>query len=260
MLGRTLHAYGSAFRMLPNPTVFGWDKKSFSMWRLLRAYRKLILSAEKVHQSVQVSAIQKRLEEIIDARNNRTESDFTIPVLDALHEALDVCDSYLTDRYMNNDQILYVLRGHIQEVLAEMNGSEDDENVFDALSLDAPEHKQSSFMQIYFDTIRPRVVSAALQRRSTTFPQASPRSLVSDSTQTDGSPTSATTEQAQSAPVPGLVHTQTGFDEDEKRYNDIWCTLVFRMLCWLLLHDFHKKDVQKPKSELLGSRLPVFIV
>jgi len=38
----------------------------------------------------------------------------------------------------------------------------------------------------------------------------------------------------------------------------IWCTLVLRMLCWLILHDFNRKDVQIPKSELRGSRLPVY--
>ncbi|KAK3899338.1 hypothetical protein C8A05DRAFT_37043 [Staphylotrichum tortipilum] len=53
-------------------------------------------------------------------------------------------------------------------------------------------------------------------------------------------------------------------DEDaiislESQASAIWCTLVLRMLCWLLLHDFNKKDVQIPKSELLGSRLPVYI-
>ncbi|KAI0137106.1 hypothetical protein BJ170DRAFT_44056 [Xylariales sp. AK1849] len=49
-------------------------------------------------------------------------------------------------------------------------------------------------------------------------------------------------------------------DRFEPRRNDIWSTLVFRMLCWLLLHDFGKKDVQMSKSELLGSRLPVYIM
>ncbi|POR33384.1 Uncharacterized protein TPAR_06416 [Tolypocladium paradoxum] len=42
-------------------------------------------------------------------------------------------------------------------------------------------------------------------------------------------------------------------------HDDIWCTLVFRMICWLMLHDFNKKDVQVSKSELLGSRMPVYI-
>ncbi|XWW98371.1 hypothetical protein V2A60_006371 [Cordyceps javanica] len=42
-------------------------------------------------------------------------------------------------------------------------------------------------------------------------------------------------------------------------HDDIWCTLVLRMICWLMLHDFNKLDVQLPKSELLGSRVPVYI-
>ena len=42
-------------------------------------------------------------------------------------------------------------------------------------------------------------------------------------------------------------------------HDDIWCTLVFRMLCWLMLHDFNKLDIQVPKSELLGSRMPVYV-
>ncbi|OHF00908.1 modin [Colletotrichum orchidophilum] len=41
---------------------------------------------------------------------------------------------------------------------------------------------------------------------------------------------------------------------------EIWYTLVFRMICWLMLHDFDKKDVQMPKSELIGNRQPVFIL
>jgi hypothetical protein len=41
--------------------------------------------------------------------------------------------------------------------------------------------------------------------------------------------------------------------------SSIWCTLVLRMMCWLLLHDFDRRDVQLPKSELLGSLIPVYI-
>lgn len=49
-------------------------------------------------------------------------------------------------------------------------------------------------------------------------------------------------------------------DRFEPRRSDIWCTLVFRMLCWLLLHDFDKRDIQMSKSELMGSRLPVYVM
>lgn len=47
--------------------------------------------------------------------------------------------------------------------------------------------------------------------------------------------------------------------DEQVSHADIWCTLVFRMICWLMLHDFNKMDVQLPKSELRGSRMPVYI-
>ncbi|RSM17180.1 hypothetical protein CDV31_004073, partial [Fusarium ambrosium] len=45
----------------------------------------------------------------------------------------------------------------------------------------------------------------------------------------------------------------------EVSHDDVWCTLMFRMICWLMLHDFNKLDVQVAKGELLGSRMPVYI-
>lgn len=47
--------------------------------------------------------------------------------------------------------------------------------------------------------------------------------------------------------------------DQDASHDDIWCSLVFRMICWLMLHDFNKLDVQLSKSELLGSRMPVYI-
>lgn len=38
----------------------------------------------------------------------------------------------------------------------------------------------------------------------------------------------------------------------------IWVTLVFRMLLWLLLHDFDKADVIIVPTDLKGSRMPVY--
>ncbi|KAI1341118.1 hypothetical protein F5Y15DRAFT_25126 [Xylariaceae sp. FL0016] len=56
------------------------------------------------------------------------------------------------------------------------------------------------------------------------------------------------------------IRSQTGFEEKDAWAKTIWCALVFRVLCWLSLHDFHPKDVQLPKRELLNSRLPVYLV
>ncbi|THV43687.1 hypothetical protein BGAL_1109g00010 [Botrytis galanthina] len=47
-------------------------------------------------------------------------------------------------------------------------------------------------------------------------------------------------------------------DEKEQRHI-IWVSLIFRMLCWLLLHDWHKDDKCRVPSDLKGSRMPIFI-
>lgn len=47
-------------------------------------------------------------------------------------------------------------------------------------------------------------------------------------------------------------------DAKEQR-NTIWISLIFRMLCWLLLHDFDKADAKIVPSDLQGSRMPIFI-
>jgi hypothetical protein len=47
--------------------------------------------------------------------------------------------------------------------------------------------------------------------------------------------------------------------EEKGQRNTIWISLIFRMLCWLLLHDFDKADVNIVPSYLKGSRMPVFI-
>jgi hypothetical protein len=48
---------------------------------------------------------------------------------------------------------------------------------------------------------------------------------------------------------------------DERKWErlEIWVTLLFRMCCWFLLHDFDKSDVLILPSRLKGSRLPVYI-
>ncbi|KAK7422502.1 hypothetical protein QQZ08_009492 [Neonectria magnoliae] len=55
------------------------------------------------------------------------------------------------------------------------------------------------------------------------------------------------------------LREEVSLSNQEVTHDDVWCTLVFRMICWLMLHDFNKLDVQVNKSELLGSRMPVYI-
>jgi hypothetical protein len=44
-----------------------------------------------------------------------------------------------------------------------------------------------------------------------------------------------------------------------KQRNTLWVTLMFRMLCWFLLHDFDPRDVKIVQSTLKGSRIPIYI-
>lgn len=56
-----------------------------------------------------------------------------------------------------------------------------------------------------------------------------------------------------------LVVGTTGTKKEKEERNTIWITLIFRMLCWLLIHDFDKSDVKVVPSDLRGSRMPVYI-
>lgn len=51
----------------------------------------------------------------------------------------------------------------------------------------------------------------------------------------------------------------TGSKKEQEDRNVIWISLIFRMLCWLLLHDFDKADTKIVPADLKGSRMPVYI-
>ncbi|RYP58074.1 hypothetical protein DL769_009127 [Monosporascus sp. CRB-8-3] len=245
MLGRTLHASGSGFRMLPNPTIYHWDKNKFSMWKLLRAYQNKIEETADIPENDQIMKIKKNLELIFKARGNRPESEFTVAILDALHRSLDDIDSFLT-RTVQEYLVCGILRVHFETVLHFMNDSNGKRH-FDGLNKDTPEHRQIQFIDIYFDEVRPEAIRSAPKRKFTAPTSAGANAVSHPPATRDDDDTQM------------LVTRPTGFEGDDK-LNTIWCALVFRMLCWLLLHDFHKNDVQLSKSELLGSRLPVYIV
>lgn len=39
----------------------------------------------------------------------------------------------------------------------------------------------------------------------------------------------------------------------------VWSVMIFRMLCWFMLHDFHPDDVNILPADLKGSNMPVYI-
>jgi hypothetical protein len=59
--------------------------------------------------------------------------------------------------------------------------------------------------------------------------------------------------------LPKIMGDRTATPDARNQRMVIWLGLMFRMICWFLLHDFDKQDVNRMDSVLKGSRLPVFI-
>lgn len=163
---------------------------------------------------------------------------------------------------------------------------------FEDVDACGPDEKQHRLMEVYFEVIRKHVVQLATQTTERRASFAGPRNFAfrhrgsvgtfssaaahSDSGADDiavtvhasgvddsrlsmsslpanGMTTDANDDDLEDSPI------TTPLADEHVSHDDIWCTLIFRMICWLMLHDFDKQDVQLSKSELLGSRMPVYI-
>lgn len=239
MLGKSLHLKGSCFRMLPNPTIFHWNKKSFSLRELLSAFHQRL----RFERHFSANGMMLRMLERIETEIVGQQEDILSPMLlDVLHDTIDKVSSYLTDENLPPSRVIDVLWRHIQVVLCKINrkgpGGESD---FDQLNHTRPVDREKRFIDIYFDVIRKSVIKSGDRKLSSSAEKVS---QVSEASQESGRSHSG------SDLPPDIT--------DER--NSIWSMLILRMLCWLMLHDFSKKDVQIPKSELLGCRLPVYII
>lgn len=163
---------------------------------------------------------------------------------------------------------------------------------FEDVDACGPDEKQHRLMEVYFEVVRKHVVQSATQTTERRASFAGPRNFAfrrrgsvgtfsSAAVQSDsGADDIAVTVHASgvddgrlsmsSRPANGVAADANDDDlvdspttiplaDEPVSHDDVWCTLVFRMICWLMLHDFDKQDVQLSKSELLGSRMPVYI-
>ncbi|KAF3761938.1 hypothetical protein M406DRAFT_65007 [Cryphonectria parasitica EP155] len=320
MVAKSVYIPNTYYRFLPNPTTFSWNRKNFSLRKLLLEFHRSLKEDENL------SPLTEHLQAVLDwsdelaahLKNWPNEDDFSLVLLSCLHRSIERCDKYLAPadnkaREAKSRMVKLVVREHVQEVMKMLNEPttnhtntntssthpvspraqshhEDEDSsllsssaAFEDLNSAAPEVRNAKLMEIYFTTVLRNVMvncPEVLKKRTTTpyVPSVASRtdltSMVGEtnaadddsSSNTDVSP--AARSQTLTLSVPGGPGTP-GVEVSDKvrrlqeRHQeetaDIWCTLMFRMLCWLLLHDFHKKDVQISKSELYGSRLPVYI-
>lgn len=223
--------------------------------------------------------------------SKRATSAYSMELLDTLDEAIAECDTFLEHMVKKQPGLVRtVLREHFQEVLKMLNNGDDEDEAqvptynaktkvridesanksrkprkFEELSLASPEDRQKIFMDIYFTDVLSEVKTrAAASFTKMTFYNKRPRP--ESPFRTPASPNLLSPPIDLAAGDPSDAESDTGDKEDAKTRQTwqqeaaaIWCVFVFRMLCWLTLHDFDKNDVQVSKSELLGSRLPVYI-
>ncbi|KAK1675333.1 hypothetical protein BDP55DRAFT_162771 [Colletotrichum godetiae] len=308
MLGRTLHIEKSAFRLLPNPTHYRWDTKNFSLTRLLEAYTMQMnkLKSDQPTPSLVGRAIRRNIRKIngLIKKHAATSANWpSLPLMDALHEALNDTDEILTARAKvsrptapprvdsmmtgkpsvfepnaegaiesaRREMVQDVLRSHIQEVLGGFNEKPEKtaqkppgnaatiENRvrsqlrFEDIDAAPPELKQEKLMEVYFRLVRRKVIEVS---RESSDRREQPIVGFGGLKKRNQTNFSTRTVETIDDEEPISLHE---LGEEEVTHEDIWCTLIFRMICWLMLHDFHKKDIQVSKSELLGSRLPVYI-
>ncbi|KAJ8131329.1 hypothetical protein O1611_g2295 [Lasiodiplodia mahajangana] len=165
------------------------------------------------------------------------DQQFNLTQFTRLHDALDNIDAILSEQNIPKAIVPEVVRQHVQEILRVINVpySGDVENPIEKLSWIPPEYHK--VMSLYFYKICIRVVKMGPKDASLKIYLAS-----------------------LSGASGGKLSILAFFGATrEPVRNPVWCGLVLRMICWLMLQDFDEQDAQLPKSEVQGSHVPVYI-
>jgi len=215
MIGCEMYVEDSVMRVLPNPTYLPWPRDSFSLRRLFLAFRETIFGENSPFLPGLLESlghIRPTLDLLIDRMNPQGTGQLSppnqscLPLFAGLHGALLGCEDFFS-RYKEQ----YggpMLRGILR-------------SHFEALSwlakVDTGTYRDGSLRPRFRD-----LDTAASEDKESALMWIYARVVFSR------------VSQASPLILPDRAIAQ------------IWITLVFRMLCWLSLHDFHPDDVQVP--------------
>ncbi|RSL87379.1 hypothetical protein CEP52_015538 [Fusarium oligoseptatum] len=249
MVGKTLHVKDTVFRMLPNPTIFYWDPNTFSMPTLMAEF----LTSLRLLHSEKLLKDSKQVADILNWADSH-DSHFTklrassstlvnisedisgvnlVNELNHLRTGIELCDDFFEPATFSLDN-------------TKKDGEDDEEGPITIEDLDSAfvNEKEALLIQMYFETVRQNVSRILTEQDDKSKKRQARRAR-------RGSVNSGKAGEAGVKPPQPI---------SERQVNEIWCTLVFRMLCWLQLHEFHKMDIQVSKSDAYASRIPVYIV
>ncbi|KAM5513215.1 hypothetical protein FOXYSP1_08015 [Fusarium oxysporum f. sp. phaseoli] len=239
MIGQVFHIKDLCFRYIPNPCYCVWSTRGFSLPKLLAAYQRHLQEDSDMANgqiSLHVNTIFAPKTGI--QPGDGTPQNYTWQAQDALHSVLDELDESLKDytapKNGNPRGSLGqgILGAHFEELLSQMNSASSTSAFLPANA----SNKEDSLMREYFQQILPAVLRSA----SMTFFNL--KNADSEFQVVKG-------EAAQTAEYAGYLRAA----------KEVWCTFVLRMICWLMLHEFHRDDVQIQKGNLFGSDMPVYI-
>ncbi|KAI1411597.1 hypothetical protein F5Y13DRAFT_200886 [Hypoxylon sp. FL1857] len=276
MLGKTISVEGYCYRMLPNPTIFRWDRRWFDTKRLLLVFKEhfSILTEQYAATgaiSTPLLAIGSALGRLSHHLENPQIKDYSPALLDCLRATVDTIDSYLRDSpgdYESPSEtiVLETVNHHIASIVADLkqrpswlidlfpfsraNDGTNERNFMAFLfrfSRWAATHAYHHLDNIQQDR---NINSKEIQDLWTWRVQQTPP---------EEAPAPDTEMETAMATAKGIYSQNPPWRRGARERDVTWCLLVFRMLCWLQLHDFHRDDVMIPRSATYGSRMPVYI-
>ncbi|EWY91866.1 hypothetical protein FOYG_08816 [Fusarium oxysporum NRRL 32931] len=242
MIGQVFHIKDLFFRDIPNPCYCVWSTRGFSLPKLLAAYQRHLQEDSDMANgqiSLHVNTIFAPKTGI--RPGDGTPRNYTWQAQDALHSVLDELDDSLQDYTIpkNGSPRAYLRQetvgAHFEELLSQMN-SMSSTSAFPRFEGANAANKEDILMKAYFQQILPAVLRSA----SMTFFNL--KNADSEFQVVKG-------EAAQTAEYAGYLRAA----------KKVWCTFVLRMICWLMLHEIHRDDVQIQKGNMFGSDMPVYI-
>ncbi|TEY48989.1 hypothetical protein BOTCAL_0288g00190 [Botryotinia calthae] len=223
MLGKVTRIRGSNFKMIPNPTQDPWLKKAGSKpaWKVSKL----------------MTIFQEKLSNISKQESNIDETSKLRPIDKIIKQWQDI-QSLNSGKEIDEYNLSIEMREMIHDAI-------DDQT--DYLLHDL---RQKDVLQVVVAHLD-KVTEILAQ------PKSSLNSIVSAQKEepllkiyfTDILP----------AVAPLVIDGKKLSPPEREQRTTIWVSLMFRMLCWLLLHDWNKDDKCGVPPDLKGSRMPVFI-
>jgi hypothetical protein len=228
MLGNVFRIRGSNFRMIPNPTTDFWTriplkKASWKVTRLTEVFQEKLtelINSERLPDDHVIVEISNTWKSIAPLLSSIKEDKVSDGEEDTL--PLDACEA-IHDAI--DQRTHYLLHTH---------------EIPQAKVLSVVVAHLTKVMAVLEDQSSPlnNIVLANKEDHLLSYYFYNVRPAVIGGLNSQGKPLSRTEQDIR---------------------DTIWISLVFRMLCWLLLHDFDKQDVRVVPTDMKGSRMPIYI-